>query len=93
MESRTRREGLGEDNLKLRTRLGGLGKEDLESRTWRAGLGEMYLERRTMIGLGEEDLESRTSHCSYLDISISPKSSEKSDDFPNLTLAQYILKK
>ena len=33
------------------------------------------------------------SHCSYLDISISPKSSEKSGDFPDLTLAQYNLKK
>ena len=32
------------------------------------------------------------SHCSYLDISISPKSSEKSADFPDLTLAQYNLK-
>ena len=35
----------------------------------------------------------RYTHCSYLDISISPKSSEKSDDFPDLTLAQYNLKK
>ena len=33
------------------------------------------------------------AHCSYLEISISPKFSEKSDDFQDLTLAQYNLKK
>jgi len=34
-----------------------------------------------------------TSHCSYLDVSISPGFSEKGDDFQDLTLAQYSLKR
>ena len=49
--------------------------------------------KEVVIHLTAKLLTLTCAHCSYLDISISPKFSEKSDYFPELTLAQYNLKK